>query len=110
MMQDDVANDASNPFPGKLFNKPTAQGVAGVDVYAGCKPTYTGSVVTGELFLNVIQGKATSKGKTVLKSTASDDVFINFIDHGGVGIVAMPNGPYVKNTELVSALQGMHSS
>jgi len=110
MMQDDVANDPENPFPGKLFNKPTAAGVPGVDVYAGCKPTYRGKVVTGELFLNVIQGKASAKAHTVLKSTASDDVFINFVDHGGVGIVAMPNGPYVTNKQLVAALQGMHSS
>jgi legumain len=26
MIYDDIANDPQNPFPGKLFNKPTAQG------------------------------------------------------------------------------------
>jgi legumain len=109
MMQDDVANDRENPYPGKLFNKPTPAGTPGVDVYAGCKPTYTGDIVTGELFLDVIQGKTSGKATKVLKSTSKDNVFINFVDHGGTGIIAMPNGPYVKNTDLVSALQTMHS-
>ena len=36
MMQDDVANDQENPFPGKLFNKPTDKGTPGYDVYDGC--------------------------------------------------------------------------
>lgn len=110
MMQDDVANARENPFPGKLFNKPTDAGTPGVDVYEGCKPTYTGNKVTGQLFLDVIQGKKSSTAHTVLQSTAKDNVFINFVDHGGVGIIAMPNGPTLKNTELVSALKGMHSS
>ena len=38
---DDVANDPHNPFRGKLFNKPTEAGVAGVDVYEGCKVDYS---------------------------------------------------------------------
>jgi hypothetical protein len=32
MMQDDIASDPENVFPGKMFNKPTAKGVPGVDV------------------------------------------------------------------------------
>ena len=34
---DDIANNQENPYPGKMFNKPTPQGTPGVDVYAGCK-------------------------------------------------------------------------
>merc|ERR1711865_615478 len=110
MMQDDVANAEENPYPGKLFNKPTAAGEPGVDVYKGCKPTYTGEVVTAKLFLDVLQGKSSDTAHTVLKSTAKDSVFVNFADHGGVGIVEMPNGPMLKNTELVAALTAMHAS
>jgi hypothetical protein len=33
-MYDDVASDPANPFPGKLFNAPTAAGTPGKDVYA----------------------------------------------------------------------------
>mgnify|MGYP003310343397 CR=1 FL=1 len=36
MMYDDIAGNAMNPFPGQVFNKPTAAGVPGVDVYDGC--------------------------------------------------------------------------
>jgi len=110
MMQDDVANASENPYPGQLFNKPTDDGTPGVDVYKGCKPTYTGNGVNAQLFLDVIQGKKSSTAHTVLQSTSKDNVFINFVDHGGVGIVAMPNGPFLKNTELVDALKAMHSS
>merc|ERR1712166_513040 len=69
MMQDDVANAEENPYPGKLFNKPTAAGEPGVDVYKGCKPTYTGEVVTAKLFLDVLQGKSSETAHTMLKST-----------------------------------------
>jgi len=37
MAFDDIAHDPSNPFPGKIFNKPN-----GEDVYAGCKIDYKG--------------------------------------------------------------------
>ena len=42
MMEDDVASNSANPYPGKMFNKPTARGVPGYDVYAGCKVDYRG--------------------------------------------------------------------
>eukprot|EP00656_Telonema_subtile_P014298 TRINITY_DN1730_c0_g1_i1.p1 TRINITY_DN1730_c0_g1~~TRINITY_DN1730_c0_g1_i1.p1 ORF type:complete len:448 (+),score=142.13 TRINITY_DN1730_c0_g1_i1:146-1489(+) len=111
LLADDVANNEENPFKGKLYNKPTAAGTPGVDVYEGCKPTYTGAdKLTPKLFLDVIQGKKSATAHTVLKSTAKDNVFINFADHGGVGIIAMPSGGLVSNTDLVSALKSMHSS
>jgi legumain len=119
MMQDDVANAAENPFPGQLFNKPTAKGVAGDDVYAGCAPDYTGTIVTAKLFLAVITGDSAAvanlttgytAGKTstkVLKSTATSKVFLNFVDHGGVGLIAMPNGPFLYAKDLQAALATM---
>lgn len=110
MMQDDVANAEENPFPGKLFNRPTEKGQPGVDVYQGCRPTYTGDNVTAELFLSVITGKRSEAVPKVLESSADDLVFINFVDHGGVGNVMLPNGPMLKNTELMSALKQMHAS
>ncbi len=41
----DIVNSASNPFKGKVFNKPTYQN-PGVDVYAGVKIDYSGADVT----------------------------------------------------------------
>jgi legumain len=64
MMEDDVANCIDNPFPGKLFNKPSAAGDPGVDVYEGCEPTYTGSVVTAQLFLDVLTGNRNDPSRT----------------------------------------------
>jgi len=117
MMEDDVANDKKNPYPGKLFNRPTAAGDPGVDVYDGCKVDYKGNDVTAKNFLAVLTGDvAAMKGKgvnglgKVLQSTATDNVFINFADHGGGEIVEMPNGPYLHAKDLVSTLQTMHTS
>ena len=42
---DDIANNTRNPFPGKVFNKPTYD-QPGVDVYAGIKIDYAGANVT----------------------------------------------------------------
>eukprot|EP00494_Astrolonche_serrata_P006161 UN06178 len=44
----DVAKSSENPFPGKLFNKPTPKGTPGIDVNAGCKIDYEGEDVTAK--------------------------------------------------------------
>eukprot|EP00954_Amorphochlora_amoebiformis_P016739 1314523-Amorphochlora_amoeboformis.AAC.2 len=64
MSYDDIASSSDNPFPGKLYNKPTAQGIPGVDVYEGCKIDYSGLDVTPENFLAIITGdEETATGK-----------------------------------------------
>lgn len=103
MMQDDVANSMENPFPGKLFNR---MGDDVPDVYAGCNVDYRGKVVTAELFMKVLTGDVSAGGK-VLKSGPQDRVFVNFIDHGGVGIIAFPNGPTLHAMQLSQTLQTM---
>lgn len=113
MMADDVANSGSNPFPGKLYNHPTNAGDPVVDVYSGCNIDYSGSDVTAELFLNVLTGKSSEvqglgNGK-VLKSTAEDNVFVYFVDHGGAGLICFPSGPYLYADQLNDALKTMHS-
>lgn len=114
MMEDDIANDQENPFPGKMFNKPTAKGVPGVDIYEGCNADYTGSVVTAKLFLDVITGnKAAVNGLgngKVLESGPNDKVFINFADHGGTGIIEFPNGDFLHATDLNDGLKTMHTN
>merc|ERR1712091_355165 len=105
MAVDDVANDGRNPFKGKLFNKPTADDVAGDDVYNGCIIDYKGSAVTPENFANVFTSKATGAGNgKVLKSTSADNVFVNFVDHGGVGLIGFPRTVMHKR-DLQAALQ-----
>jgi len=64
--------------------------------------------VTPENFLNILEGKKTTggNGKT-LKSTSKDRVFINFADHGGVGLIAFPSS-YLYAADLIKALNYMH--
>jgi len=105
MAYDDIANNPRNPFPGQLFNKPTADGDAGNDVYAGCNIDYKGDDVTPDNFVKVLTGTASGKS---LQSTSDDNVFIFFSDHGAPGLIAFPgNQPVLHKTELQSTLKTM---
>lgn len=108
---DDIATNSRNPFPGEIFNKPTPKGTPGHNVYAGCQMDYTGKDVTAANFMNVLTGNAAAmkgvgNGK-VLRSTKADNVFIYFSDHGGVGIIAFPVGPYLSVNQLQTSLKTM---
>jgi legumain len=105
MAYDDIANNSRNPFPGKMFNKPTAAGEEGVDVYAGCNIDYSGSQVTPANFQKVLTGTASGKS---LKSTSDDNVFVFFSDHGAAGLIAFPQGELHK-ADLQSTFDTMHS-
>jgi hypothetical protein len=107
MAYDDIANNSKNPFPGKIFNKPTAAGVAGVDVYAGCRIDYSGKDVTPATFQAVLTGTASGKKLT---STTNDNVFIFFSDHGAPGLIAFPTGQgQLHKADLQSTFDTMHS-
>lgn len=105
MAYDDIANSKSNPFPGQIFNQPTKAGVPGVDVYAGCTIDYKGADVTPANFMKVLTGTASGKN---LKSTAEDEVFIFFSDHGAAGLIAFPQGEVYK-ADLQKTFDTMHS-
>jgi len=109
MYYNDIAKSTENPYKGKIFNKPTEKGKAGVDVYAGCPQHYTGKEVTVANFIAVLTGNANAtKGKPVLQSTANDRVFVNFVDHGATGIIAFPTGEMTAK-QLKTALTTMHT-
>mmetsp|Transcript_93554 Transcript_93554/g.243964 ORF Transcript_93554/g.243964 Transcript_93554/m.243964 type:complete len:444 (+) Transcript_93554:77-1408(+) len=109
MMYDDVANSAENPIKGKLYNYPWKTMEEAVDVYAGCKIDYSGEQVTPDRFVAVLSGDAETAGGKVLGSKADDHVFVNFVDHGGVGLIAFPDGQKVLHSKkLVSTLEAMH--
>lgn len=101
MMYDDVATSESNPFPGKLFNKPSEG--EGYDVYEGCEIDYRGEDVTPENFIAVLTGTASGRK---LESTEEDNVFIFFVDHGAPGLICFPSADMHK-VELQNALQQM---
>ncbi|KAH9118128.1 hypothetical protein AeMF1_008553 [Aphanomyces euteiches] len=107
MMYDDAANSTSNPYPGQLFNHPKAFKSEAVDVYKDCHVDYRGDDVTPKKFLQVLLGDSSAGGK-VLKSTANDRVFVNFVDHGAPGFVVFPkDNLYAK--DLVQTLKLMHA-
>jgi len=112
MMVDDIANNAENPFKGKLFNRP---GSNQTDYYAGLKIDYRGKDVIPSNFVSILTGGksvvtatdgSTSEGK-VLQSTKDDHVFVNFVDHGGVNIIGFPETT-MHATDLISALKTSH--
>jgi len=103
MAVDDIANNPSNPFKGKVYNKPSYKD-PGVDVYEGVKIDYSGNEVTPENFLAVLEGNSTAtKGKKVLEITPQDNVFVFFSDHGSVGLIAFPY-TYLYADKLLASL------
>lgn len=103
MAYDDIAHNSQNPFRGKIFNKPN-----GHDVYEGCKIDYKGADVTPENFLAVLQGDdATTMGGKVLKSNKDSKVFVNFVDHGGPGLIGFPS-EYLYANKLHETIMYMH--
>ncbi|XP_005097425.2 legumain [Aplysia californica] len=110
MMYDDIANNTQNPFPGNIINKPN-----GPNVYPGTLKDYTGSDVNAKTFLAVLQGdkaevkRLTGREGKVIDSGPDDYVFVNFADHGGPGILGMPEPPYLKATDVNKALKSMYA-
>jgi len=100
MMYNDVVNAIENPLKGQLFNAPD-----GEDVYAVCGDhiDYSGDDLNPQTFLNVLTGQGSGK---VLKSTADDNVFVFFSDHGAPGLISFPNEA-LHQQELQTALQTM---
>jgi len=113
-MYDDIAQNPSNPHPGKLFNHPDTADRVATDVYAPIKGKidYTGKDVNPANFLAVLQGKATNAGTgRTLTSTSADHVFVYFADHGGRGILGMPSGQkFLQADDLNAALEQASSS
>jgi len=107
LLYDDVANSYRNPYRGKLYNKPAKTLEEAEDVYAGCRRDYVGEAVTPDKFVSVLTGDAKAAGGRVLTSTSEDNVFINFADHGAVGLIAFPDGVLHAN-RLNGALKTMH--
>lgn len=94
----DIPTAAQNPFKGQLFHS-----LEHKNVYIGADAiTYTGKDVNAQLMYDIISG---TKG---LQSTADDDVFVYYDNHGGPGILGVPDGVgggYIKQDQLAAAFQ-----
>ncbi|XP_057773583.1 vacuolar-processing enzyme [Salvia miltiorrhiza] len=107
-MYDDIAMNDLNPRKGVLINHPT-----GEDVYAGVPKDYTGEQVTAENFYAVILGNRSAvKGGSgkVVDSKPGDRIFIYYSDHGGPGVLGMPNMPYLYAKDFIDVLKKKHES
>jgi legumain len=104
MHYDDIAANSENPKKGTVINKPD-----GSDVYAGVPKDYTGSDVNANNFLAVLAGdksKVNGGSGKVIASGPNDMVFVYYADHGGTGILGMPEGEsYLYGKDIVSTLQ-----
>lgn len=107
-MYDDIAKNVLNPRPGVIINHPK-----GKDVYAGVPKDYTRDQVTTENFFAVLLGNKTAvtggSGK-VIDSKPNDHIFIFYSDHGGPGILGMPNMPYLYAGDFIKVLREKHAS
>ncbi|XP_045788398.1 legumain isoform X2 [Trifolium pratense] len=107
-MYDDIADSEMNPRPGVIINHPQ-----GPNVYVGVPKDYTGDDVTAENLYAVILGdKSKVKGGSgkVINSKAEDRIFIYYSDHGGPGVLGMPNMPYVYAMDFIDVLRKKHAS
>ncbi|KAM4102373.1 hypothetical protein ACB094_05G218800 [Castanea mollissima] len=91
-MYDDIAFDKNRP--GVIINKAN-----GDDIYGGVPKDYTGHHVNVNNFYAVILGNKsahTGGSVKVVDSRPNDHIFIYYTDHGGPGVLVMPNGEYKK--------------
>ncbi|CAO2819805.1 unnamed protein product [Amaranthus hypochondriacus] len=107
-MYDDIANNPLNPKKGIIINSPK-----GEDVYAGVPKDYTGEQVTAENMYAVLLGnKSAVKGGSgkVIDSKPNDRIFLYYSDHGGPGVLGMPNLPYLYGKDFIEVLKKKHAS
>ncbi|KAF5478450.1 hypothetical protein F2P56_005009 [Juglans regia] len=107
-MYDDIAAHPLNPRPGIIINHPQ-----GDDVYAGVPKDYTGEHVTAENLYAVLLGdKKAVKGGSgkVVDSKPNDRIFLYYSDHGGPGVLGMPNMPFLYAMDFIDVLKKKHAS
>ncbi|KAJ0106591.1 hypothetical protein Patl1_18823 [Pistacia atlantica] len=107
-MYDDIAMNELNPRPGVIINHPQ-----GENVYAGVPKDYTGKhVTTKNLYAVLLGNKSAVKGGSgkVVNSKPNDRIFLYYSDHGGPGVLGMPNMPYLYAMEFMEVLKKKHAS
>jgi len=110
-MADDIANNSENPFPGKVFNYFYIKGGHNVNVYKNVPHDYTGENATADNLIAVLTGMTPNSGSgKTLQTTAEDNVFFYYDDHGGADIVGMPEGRYFTGTDDIKTLFKMLST
>ena len=103
IVEDDIANNQSNPNPGVIRVTP-----GGDNVYRDVKIDYLTSDLDSEDILNILKGKNTYRTPTVLESTENDNVFIFWSGHGTPGAMCYSDEQYaLSGSNLSAALRQM---
>ncbi|KAL2899740.1 Vacuolar-processing enzyme [Bienertia sinuspersici] len=106
-MYDDIADNVLNPRKGVIINHPN-----GENVYEGVPKDYSGEQVTAENLFAVLLGNKSGvnggSGK-VIDSKPNDRIFIYYSDHGGPGVLGMPNMPFLYGKDFVEVLKQKHA-
>jgi len=107
--QDDIAYAEENPFPGQVFNELYDQkGGNNINVYAGVVKDYIAENATVANLVAVLSGDETKSGSgKTLRSTANDNVFVFYDDHGGPGNICMPGEEHFTDHDLAACLSAM---
>lgn len=104
MCYDDIVNDAENPFKGQIFRS-----LDHVNIYPGrSNIQYTGTKVNAANFYKVLTGD--NSAGPALQSTKDDYVMVFFDNHGGDGILGVPDGcgDYIYADDLKRTFQTMY--
>ncbi|CAL5442139.1 unnamed protein product [Camellia sinensis] len=107
-MYDDIAASELNPRQGIIINHPQGQ-----DVYAGVPKDYTGKHVSVKnLYAALLGDKKAVKGGSgkVVDSKPNDRIFLYYSDHGGPGVLGMPNMPFLYGKDFIEVLKKKHAS
>ena len=105
MCYDDIVDSSENPYKGQIFRS-----LDHLNVYPGKSAlSYTGSKVNADNFYRVLTGDTTNG--PALASTSEDNLMIFYDNHGGSGILGVPDGcgKYIYADELNEALTTMYN-
>lgn len=98
IVEDDIANNPSNPNPGVIRVTP-----GGDNVYRDVKIDYLTSDLDSEDILNILKGKNTYRTPTVIESTENDNIFIFWSGHGTPGAMCYSDEQYALSGSNLSA-------
>ena len=101
-MYDDIVNNEYNYVPGIIINE-----VNGTDVYAGVPKDFVGDQVTFDNLRDTLLGKKESALGKKLTSTADDNVFVYFSDHGSPGALCVMDNCSVTGPMVQKLLEDM---
>ncbi|KAG0456300.1 hypothetical protein HPP92_024088 [Vanilla planifolia] len=105
-MYDDIAYNNLNPKRGVIINHP-----GGKNVYDGVPKDYVGDDVNAYNFIGVLLGdKSLVRGGSgrVVTSEPEDHIFIFYSDHGGPGVLSMPQTPHLYADDFIEVLKRKH--